>query len=367
MKSPVEVLADLMRAGRRAALFGPPACGKSSMVHEAARLVGRELVVSTPGIEDKTDYSGCIVPDLGAGVSRVLPLDKLAALLAADRPVLWLADDLGNAETDVQAAYKSLLTKGGRFHKHPLVLPWAASNRAVDRTGVRAMHSSLLTEFDVAFTLAVPGVEDEPGGPVLLGQWNHPDPAVPSMVASWCDWGRRRLPDGSQNMPAEMVAWHRHTGGRTLYQFKPNSDPALRYGDFRTWEAAGHLWNAGLRDVSTLGAAIGKPNAAEFRAFAALAANLPTREVIEADPMAAPVPSESEPGACFLVCSMLAARAEASWAPQLFRYINRLPGLFGALLGRDVYQTIGATLAGVPEAAEWYVANRAIFQTGGTR
>jgi hypothetical protein len=112
-----------------------------------------------------------------------------------------------------------------------------------------------------------------------LGSWTF------EAFTAWCDWA-----SGEEFAP-EIIAWHRSTTGRHLYEWRPVSDPGVRLPDFRSWETVGHLWNAGLRDQRTLGAAIGKTGAALFLAFASMADQLPTPQQGWIDPDGAPAPA----------------------------------------------------------------------------
>jgi len=260
-------------------------------------------------------------------------LELLAALRASTEPTLLFIDDLGQAPLDVQAALMRL------FDADELpsnVLIWGATNRPGDKAGVTALCEPLRSRFALAFSIATPGSEDTPEGSVMLQPWK-------SELEAWCDWA------WSNGAAPEIVAWHRATNGRTLYAWKPSADPALRMADFRSWATCIRLWAAGLTDLSTIAAAIGKPAAAEFLAFASLASTLPTPDQIRIDPMGASVPSDAS--ALYLICANLSACAEPRDARPFVAYLTRLPRVFGALLGRDLYRRLGAKLSGAESGA----------------
>jgi hypothetical protein len=119
------------------------------------------------------------------------------------------------------------------------------------------------------------------------------------------------------------------------------------------------LWSHGLRDLTTIAAAVGKPTAAEFTAFAALADKVPTPDQVRMDPHGSPVPDD--PSALYLVTSMLAAAAGPQDAGPFCTYLARLPRVFGALLGRDMYRRMGAKLSGQKEWVRWFTENQALF------
>jgi hypothetical protein len=129
--------------------------------------------------------------------------------------------------------------------------------------------------------------------------------------------------------------------------------------DYRSWETVIHLWNAGIQDLQSISAAIGKPAAAEFLAFARLANKLPTPDQVWMDPKGAPVPDD--PSALYLVASMLAAAVEPEHSAAAVTYMTRMPRVYGALLARDMYRKLGAKLSGSREWVSWFTENQELF------
>lgn len=338
-------LAALLRSKFRVLLVGPPGCAKTARAHAAAAAAGYKMVEPLRlSLCERVDLGGCLVPDLQSGTTVQLPLALLASLRAATEPTLLLIDDLGQGPVDVQAGAMSLFDDGAL---PDCVVIWGATNRPADRAGVSSLCEPLRSRFHVAYSIATPGVEDKADGPTVLAPWADE-------VEGWCDWA------AEQNYAAEIVAWHRSTTGRTLYQWKPHADPAVRLPDFRSWETVARLWDAGLRDFATVGAAIGKAAAHEFIAFAALADQLPTPQQIWMDPDGAPVPTE--PAAQYLIATMLGRAAEPKYAGQLIRYFSRLPRVLGAYTARDAFKRLGAKLAGNKEWQAWWLENKALFE-----
>ena len=56
--------------------------------------------------------------------------------------------------------------------------------------------------------------------------------------------------------------------------------------------------------------------------------------------------------------------AEPKFAQQLVRYFSRLPRVMAAYCARDAYKRLGAKLAGNADWQKWFLANRALFETG---
>lgn len=339
----MSTLNALMGANQRVLLVGPPGCGKTSRIAALAADHGRRLVVMRASLSERVDFGGALVPDMKNGVTRALPLEILSDLQSTTVPTLLFLDDLGQAPIDVQAALMRLFDDGALS---PDVLIWGATNRPGDVAGVTRLCEPLRSRFHLAFAIAAPGTDDTPNGPVVLGNWQDE-------VAGWCEWA---LDKGA---PAEVIAWHRSTSGRTLYAWKPSADPALRMPDYRAWETVINLWQSGIRDLSTLSAAVGKPVAAEFLAFAKLAHKLPTPDQVWMDPKGAPVPTD--PAALYLITSMLASSVAPQHAAAVVTYLSRMPRVYGALLARDAYRKLGAKLSGSKEWVAWFTANQEIF------
>lgn len=341
----MSTLNQLMGANQRVLLVGPPGCGKTARIAALAAQHGRKLVVMRASLMERVDVGGALVPDMKSGVTRALPLDVLHYLQTTTDLVLLFLDDLGQAPIDVQAALMRLFDDGVL---PPNVLIWGATNRPGDVAGVTRLCEPLRSRFHLAFAIAAPGTTNEPGGPVVLGTWADE-------VAAWCDWAM------DNNAPAEVIAWHRSTTGRTLYAWKPSADPAVRMPDYRSWETVINLWDNGIRDLTVLSAAVGKPVASEFLAFAKLAHKLPTPDQVWMDPKGAPVPPKEEPAALYLVSSMLAGAVEPKHATAVVTYLSRMPRVYGALLARDAYRKLGAQLSGSKEWVAWFTKNQEIF------
>lgn len=340
-------LARYLAAGERLLFVGPPGCGKTAQILAAAAVAGFATVLIRASLAERIDFNGALVPDLTTGTTRALPLDTLAQLRAATVPTLLFLDDLGQAPIDVQAAVMSLFDSGAL---PDCVTIWGATNRPGDKAGVSALCEPLRSRFTLKFTAPTPPPADgstttAPTGPTL-GTWEE-------SLESWLQWAE------TAGAPPEILAWHRSTGGRHLYAWQPTADPSLSMPDYRSWATAIRLWNADLCDLPTLSAAIGRPAAGEFLAFAALAATLPSPQQITIDPSGATVPAE--PSALYLIASMLAHTAEESNLAPYLTYLDRLPRVFGAYLGRALFRRHGAKLSGVKAWNAWFTKNSALF------
>jgi hypothetical protein len=347
-----------MEHNLRVLLVGPPGCGKTARIKSLADNSNRRLVVLRASLSERVDFGGCLVPDMRAGITRALPLELLADLKTTSEPTLLFIDDLGQAPLDVQAALMRLFDGGDLS---PAVLVWAATNRPGDRAGVMGLCEPLRSRFHLAFSIPAPvpapqanALNSMLSGAVELGTWEEE-------VAAWCEWQIATYPEC-----VEIYAWHKspqlgvaHTVGPVLYGWQANADPALRYPDFRSWESVCRLWTAGARDNESIGAAVGKGQAAAFLAFAALAQELPSPADVWQDPENAMLPSE--PSARCLTAVRLGAAVTPKTAEAFVTYIDRLPAVFGALAARDAFRRLGSALASVPAWQKWFLRHQALF------
>ncbi len=326
-------------------LVGPPGIGKTARVASMARAAGYRLVVMRASLSERVDFGGALVPDMAAGVTRALPLDTLADLRSTPRPTLLFLDDLGQAPMDVQAACMRLFDPG---YLSSNVVIWGATNRPGDKAGVTALCEPLRSRFALAFAVPTPQApaSDAVESAIPLGTWADE-------VDRWAAWAM------DNQASATMIAWHRATTGRTLYAWRPHADPAIRMPDYRSWATVVRLESQGLADIANVAAAIGRPAAVEYTAFAALAEQVPAPQDIWRDPHGARVPSE--PNALWLVATSLGMAAEPEHAAQLVAYASRMPRMFAALAVRDAYRRLGASLARSRAWSQWFADNQELF------
>lgn len=348
-------LIKLFSARARVLLVGPPGCGKTARVYAAASALGMQVSVLRASIIERVDVTGALVPDHAAGVTRELPLAQIAALRAdaptPPPPTVLFLDDLGQAPMDVQAACMRLFDPG---YLHDNVLIVGATNRPSDKAGVVALCEPLRSRFDVAFTISTPENDDAKKGKaaahvdatIALASWSEE-------CASWCEWAL------GAGVDATIVAWHRATTGRTLYQWRPAADPAARMADFRSWHSVARLVASGISDVKTLSASIGPSAAVEFCAYSALTARIPSLAEIEASPDTARLPEDASQS--WLVATCMGAAMSPQNCAAFLAYMERLPRVYCALAARDAYRRRGADLARSPAWSAWFIKNQELF------
>lgn len=337
------ILKAEITANQRVLLVGAPGCGKTGRIHAVAKWATRRAIVLRASLSERVDLGGCLVPDMKAGVTRALPLDLLHELRTTKESILLFLDDLGQAPMDVQAAAMRLFDDG---ELSPSVLIWAATNRPGDKAGVSALCEPLRSRFHAAYAIPTPGFEDKPDGSVPLGTWQDEWEA-------WVDWAQEN------NAPAEIVAWHRATNARTLYAWKPHADPAIRMPDYRAWGAMITRWNAGLRTFPQTAAVLGKAVAAEFLAYAKMAATMPKAADVWANPNGAMVPTE--PSAQWLVATALAGQVSKTVVGEFITYMSRFPRVMTAYAARDAHRRLGSDLSGNKIWGKWWADNQELF------
>lgn len=350
-------LRSLLQARQNVALFAGPGLGKTSRIHEVSRDCGFRLLTERMVRLDRVDFSGAMVPDLDAGITRQLPMSFLNDLQTTIIPTLVFFDDVGQATSDVQAAMMGLWDSGAIS---PHVVMWCASNLVTHRAGVVPTIEPLRSRFPFAFVLPTPPKRDDKGN-ILPDPWDAPDgPTVlhdwPTELEHWNTWA---LDSG---MPPASVAFHRATNGEFLYQWSPNSDPSLRMPDYRSWEATGRAWNLGVRSQHCLNAVLGKPTASRFGAFAALADEIVTPDQVRLDPRTAPIP-ESNNGK-YLISTMLTACCAPRDLDPFMIYASRMPQMFYAFLMRYLGRkpSLKSRLEGSVEWNKAFNANLDLFQ-----
>src|ERR1700722_13224295 len=90
-------------------LKGRSAIGKTSIGTAAAKIVGADLILSHPIVNDPTDYKGLPFPRKDGLSADFLPYGDLKKLLNAKKKTVFFIDDLGQASTSVQAACMQLI------------------------------------------------------------------------------------------------------------------------------------------------------------------------------------------------------------------------------------------------------------------
>jgi hypothetical protein len=291
-------LTALMPTRRPIWLWGPPGCGKSSIVHQAAEQLGMAMLDKRAVTLDSVDLRG--VPKInGSDLAHWCYLDWLPR---DGQGVLFL-DELPQAATSVQAAFLQL-TLDRRIDEYVLPEGWvviAASNRQEDRAGVNKVISPLLNRFV------------------------HLDLEV--SVDDWQAWAL------ANSIAPDVRAFIRFRPD-LLFQFDPAAG-ARSFPTPRSWEFVSQV--AGVTPESLLlpvvGGCIGEGPAAEYLAFRRLYTQLPDPSVVLSNPSGMTVPTD--PAVLYALVGALVERAKTASDGQinaLGTFAGRMSAEYGTLL-----------------------------------
>jgi len=291
-------------------ITGAPGIGKTDIVTEVARLTSADLLISHPVTADPTDAKGIPFPAPDGLSARFLPFGDTLTAINANRLLIWLLDDLGQAAAAVQAAFMQLILSR-RLNGHVLpehVVFIACTNRREDRAGVSGILEPVKSRFAAIVSLE-PHIDD--WTPWYFTQ-SHADPRLAAFLR------------------------HRPT---LLHDFKPSADMTNTPSP-RTWANLSRLQSLTLptpifREAAI--GAVGEGAATEYAAFCDMYASLVTVDSILLDPHTAGIPSS--PSELYAVSTGLGFRASVTTYPQITAYAQRMldagHGEFAALTVRD--------------------------------
>jgi hypothetical protein len=307
-------------------IVSEPGVGKTTIIkYVVEELLGWDLVISHPPVEDPTDSKGIPWGD-GKGNIDFRPVGQVKRVLAAKKPTYWFLDDFGQAPPAVQAPYMQWF-HGGECAGHKLpdcVVMGAASNARTHRAGVSGILEPVKSRFNTIVELTAD-------------------------LEEWCAWGL------THGVPAEVVAFLRFQS-ELLCKFEPSAD--LTNSPLpRTWEHLGQLFNLNLpEDVqpAAYAGSVGVEASTKFLGFLRMIRDVPNIDAIFADPDKALIPERPE--ALYAVTVGLAARADVKNFQAIARYAERLMeasrGEFATFLMRDALRRDPSLASGSPYVAK---------------
>lgn len=314
-------LTALIPSRRPVYVWGPPGCGKSSVVRQAATSLSLDLIDVRATLLDPVDLRG--LPRLDTETAVWCP----PAFLPKGGTGLLFLDELAQAAPLVQAACLQLVLDR-RIGEYELPDGWsvvAASNRAEDRAGTHRLISPLLNRF-VHLDLEV-SAED----------WQH------WAVAS--------------KMAPEVRAFLQYRPG-LLFQFDPAANPRA-FPTPRSWQFVSDSLAAAPADLlhQVTAGCVGDGPAAEFLGFLKLYRELPDLDSVLARPDLSPVPRE--PAVLYALVGALVERCRQSTSPlpQFVTYALRMPDEFTLLALRDAL-AVQPKLAALPAVQQWIAKAR---------
>lgn len=314
-------LAALIPSQRPIYIWGPPGCGKSSVVRQAAAALSLDLIDVRATLLDPIDLRG--LPRLDADSAVWCP----PAFLPRGGKGLLFLDELAQAAPLVQAACLQLVLDR-RIGEYELPDGWsvvAASNRAEDRAGTHRLISPLLNRF-VHLDLEV-SAED------------------------WQSWAV------SSSVVPEVRSFLQYRPG-LLFQFDPAANPRA-FPTPRSWQFVSDSLSATPADLlhQVTAGCVGDGPAAEFLGFLKLYRELPDLDAVLARPDQSPVPRE--PAVLYALVGALVERCRQAAAPlpSFVTYALRLPDEFALLALRDAL-AVQPKLAALPAVQQWIAKAR---------
>ncbi len=315
-------LAALLPTRRPIYLWGPPGVGKSSIVRQAARNAGLDVLDVRAVLLDPVDLRG--LPRIEKDSALWCPP---AFLPRGGDGVLFL-DELAQAPPLVQAACLQLCLDR-RVGEYLLPEGWsvvAASNRQEDRAGAHRLISPLLNRF-VHVDLEV----------------SHDD---------WQDWAVQA------GIAPEVRSFLRYRPA-LLFQFDPTTNQRS-FPTPRSWEFVSQVLSHTPQDLllPVVAGCVGEGPAAEFVGFARMYKELPDLDQVLAQPATTPVPRE--PAVLYALVGALVERCrngDQALLGNFVQYATRLPDEFGVLSMRDAL-AINPRLIALPAAQSWLARAR---------
>lgn len=285
-------------------VWGPPGCGKSSLVRSVAKAKGVPVIDVRASLLDPTDLRG--IPVISDGRAVWCPPSFLPS--PADPPGILFFDELNAAPPLVQASLYQL-TLDRRVGEYELPDGWsivAAGNRSQDRAVVFRMPSALSNRFI------------------------HVDFEV-----DYDDWRAWALGAGLDPTVIGFLGFRRE-----LLHDMRQTDGA--FPTPRSWEMASTvIARFGAVDdcMDVLIGTVGEGAASELRSFVRSSLTAKQVEALIDDPSAAPIPAEL--GALYALVSYLASSvAQARTQDACAELLGRLPIEFAVLLARDSIRAV---------------------------
>lgn len=318
----------MMKAGYPVIVSGPPGIGKTQMIIALCVILGYDIVIWHPAVDDPTDYKG--FPAIIDGEAVFVPFSQLNKIMQADKPLVCFFDDIGQAPPSVQKALMQVILareiNGKKISDHVRFI--AATNRKEDRAGVSGILETVKSRFHTIIEL-IPDLD------------------------YWCKWAL----DAGQ--PIELVAFLKFRP-ELFNDFKPTAD--LTNSPIpRTIANLGDIFNLHLDpdlELPFYAGAVGEGFAVEFLGFLKIFRTLPNPDAVVMDPDNAQIPNDS--ATLWALCGALAKKMTLNTVDALFKYFNRL---------EQEFQVLAVTMA-VRECAdiqqtrpytEWSIRNQDAF------
>jgi molybdopterin synthase catalytic subunit len=311
-----------------AIIKGAPGIGKTSIVSQVAKETGAEFVPMYPAISSPTDPKGQPVYDREEKRAKFVPYGNLERFISAQKPMVVLLDDFGQATPAVQASFMHLLGER-RIGDHAVsehVVFYIATNDKNQNAAVNGVIEPMKSRSHTIVEL-VPDVE------------------------SWLSWAVR-------NQIRPEVTGFIRLRPEMLWDFKPTSD-LVNSPSPRTAQHVSIILGMGMpRDLqfkAIVGAA-GEGFATEFAGFISLFETLRDPDEILRDPMGVEIP-EDNPSVVYAYCAALSARVSKKNIQSITSFASRLPPEFAVKLVQYDCLSKDPSIAETEAYTKWAVEN----------
>ncbi|WP_180542181.1 AAA family ATPase [Nevskia soli] len=312
-------LETLIQAKRPAMIWSNPGMGKSRIMQQTAKRLGRKLFDLRLTGRDVGDFIG--LPTVQDGMTafarpRLLPTE-------ADGPSILFLDEINRAnQMMLNAALQMVLDHRIGEHELPAdCVVMAAGNPETD-PGVIRMSCAMKLRF-VHLNLAV----------------------------DRDDWMKWAIEAGIEPV---VIAFHRFRDD-LLHVYDPK---ALTSPNPRGWEFVSEICSQNpdpALEHEIFTGVLGEATAVEFSGFRRLYANLPQIDAILLDPLKTRVPAE--PNVRFAVAAALSRRASATNFGRVLQYLERMPIEFNVLAVKMAVGRANGALSATPEFTRWAIAH----------
>lgn len=290
-------------------LWGPPGCGKSSLVKQFAQRKGLQLIDWRLTLMDAVDMRG--TPRERDGFTYWAPPTELPRD-PKSKGILFL-DELAQARLEVKNV-AAMLTLERRIGEYKLPDGWwicGASNRLGDNAGTSPMPTHLNNRF-----------------------W-HAD--MEESIEDWIAWA------DAHDIDYRVIAYLKYRP-TALLSFDPRSKEAA-FASPRTWETTsdtvkslGTDQQIAKIDSALLGewaaGAVGRAHGHEFVGFLRTMASLVSIEQIMLDPLHAPV--STDPSVSYALSTGLALHAKRDTVEAAFQYVQRIGKEFAFVFAKRI-------------------------------
>ena len=319
----VEVLTAVIPTRQPMYLWGPPGCGKSSLVRQVATELGLEFRDLRATLLDPVDLRG--LPRVEGG--KTIWCEP--AFLPTSGSGVLLLDELAQAPPLVQSAFFQLVLDR-RLGEYVLPDGWsvlAASNRVEDRAGATRTNSGLNNRF------------------------LHIDLDV--CPESWQAWAI------ANNIAPEVRAFIRFRP-TLLHAFDPSTNPRA-FASPRSWEFVSRILSVTPPNLlhKVVAGCVSAGPAAEFTGFLQLFHQLPDIDAVLKSPTTCPLPSK-EPAVMFALISALLqkCKADKTLVGNFAKVGLRFPDEYGVMAIRDAL-ALDRSLVNNPDIQRWISQSRA--------